>query len=67
MPIDNSLLLIPRYILPICVYLDSEYGKKDIYLGVPIKLERHDVEEVIELKRTADEKKPLIDPRRLLD
>lgn len=48
-----------KRILPVCAYLDGEYGKKDIYLGVPVKLGRRGVEEVIELKLTDDEKKAL--------
>ena len=48
-----------RRILPVCAHLSGEYGKKDIYLGVPVKLGRRGVEEVIELKLTAEEKKAL--------
>lgn len=48
-----------KRLLPVCAYLNGEYGKKDIYLGVPVKLGRRGVEEVIELKLTADEKKAL--------
>lgn len=45
-----------KRILPVCAYLGGEYGKKDVYLGVPVKLGRRGVEEVIELKLTDDEK-----------
>lgn len=48
-----------KRILPVCAYLNGEYGKKGIYLGVPVKLGRRGVEEVIELKLTAEEKKAL--------
>lgn len=48
-----------KRILPVCAYLNGEYGKKDIYLGVPVKLGRRGVEEIIELKLTEDEKKAL--------
>ncbi|WP_096206829.1 malate dehydrogenase [Candidatus Methanoperedens nitratireducens] len=48
-----------KRILPVCAYLNGEYGKKDIYLGVPVKLGRCGVEEIIELKLTAEEKKAL--------
>ncbi|MCX9010014.1 MAG: malate dehydrogenase [Candidatus Methanoperedens sp.] len=48
-----------KRILPVCAYLNGEYGKKNIYLGVPVKLGRRGVEEVIELKLAADEKKAL--------
>ena len=46
-------------ILPVCAYLDGEYGKKDIYLGVPVKLGKRGVEKVIELELTEEEKKAL--------
>ncbi len=48
-----------KQILPVCAYLNGEYGKQDIYLGVPVKLGRRGVEEIIELKLTDDERKAL--------
>ena len=37
-------------IYPVCAYLNGEYGLKDIYMGVPVKLGKNGIEEVIELK-----------------
>jgi malate dehydrogenase len=48
-----------KRILPVCAYLNGEYGEKDIYLGVPVKLGRRGVEDIIELKLTAEERKAL--------
>lgn len=48
-----------KRIFPVCAYLNGEYGLKDIYLGVPVKLGRHGVEEIIEIKLNAAEKKLL--------
>lgn len=48
-------------IFSICAYLNGEYGLKDIYLGVPVKLGRTGVEEVIEVELDKDEKKLLND------
>jgi len=48
-----------KRILPVCAYLNGEYGRKDIYLGVPVKLGRQGVEEIVELKLTNEEKKAL--------
>ncbi len=48
-----------KRILPVCAYLNGEYGRKDIYLGVPVKLGKQGVEEIIELKLTGEEKKAL--------
>ncbi len=48
-------------IFSICAYLNGEYGFRDIYLGVPVKLGRKGVEEVIEIELDKDEKKLLND------
>jgi malate dehydrogenase len=45
-----------KRILPCCVYLNGEYGLKDICFGVPIKLGANGVESVIELQLTEEEK-----------
>ncbi len=42
-------------IFPCCALLNGEYGMKDIYLGVPVKLGRNGIEEIIELKLNSDE------------
>jgi malate dehydrogenase len=49
-----------KRILPVCAYLKGEYGQKDIYLGVPVKLGRGGVEEIMELKLTKEEEKALV-------
>jgi len=46
-------------ILPVCAFLNGEYGKNDIYLGVPVKLGKRGIEEIIELELTDDEEKAL--------
>ncbi|TAK40698.1 MAG: malate dehydrogenase [Saprospiraceae bacterium] len=47
-----------KRIFPCCVKLDGQYGLSDIFLGVPVKLGRNGVEEIIELqlneRETAD-------------
>lgn len=50
-----------KRVFPVCAYLNGEYGLKDIYLGVPVKLGRHGVEEIIEIGLNKDEKKLLLD------
>jgi malate dehydrogenase len=47
-------------LLPCSVYLDGEYGVKDVYLGVPVRLSSKGVEEIIELELTEDERQALI-------
>jgi malate dehydrogenase len=50
-----------KRIFPVCAYLNGEYGLKDIYMGVPVKLGKNGVEEVYELKLNKDENKLLQD------
>lgn len=39
-----------KRIFPCCAWLQGEYGLKDVYLGVPVKLGKNGIEEIIELK-----------------
>jgi malate dehydrogenase len=41
------------------VLLQGEYGIDDLFVGVPVKLGRRGVEEVIQLRLTAEEKAEL--------
>ena len=43
-------------IFPCCAWLQGEYGLKDIYLGVPVKLGTTGIEEIIELDLNDEEK-----------
>jgi malate dehydrogenase len=53
----EAILKDKKRILPCCVYLDGEYGLKDLCFGVPIKLGARGIESIIELELTEDEKK----------
>jgi malate dehydrogenase len=44
-----------KKIVPCSVYLQGEYGVKDLFVGVPVKLGARGVEEIIQIKLTADE------------
>ena len=46
-----------RRVLPVCAWLQGEYGLKDIYLGVPVVLGKNGIEKIIELKLNDEEKK----------
>ena len=35
---------------PCCVKLNGEYGLKDVFVGVPVKLGRNGIENIYELK-----------------
>ena len=42
-------------IFPCCVLLNGEYGMKDIFLGVPVKLGKNGIEQIIELQLNEEE------------
>ena len=44
-----------KKILPCAAYLDGQYGTKGLYVGVPVKFGRAGVEQIIEIKLTAEE------------
>ncbi|MEI7895791.1 MAG: malate dehydrogenase [bacterium] len=46
-------------IFPCCTWLQGQYGLKDIYLGVPVKLGKKGIVEVIELQLNEEEKQLL--------
>jgi malate dehydrogenase len=48
-----------KRIFPVCAWLQGEYGLKDIYLGVPVKLGAAGVEQIIELQLNEGEKELL--------
>lgn len=51
----DAILLDQKRILPCAAYLKGEYGLNDLFVGVPVKLGRAGVEEVIELDLTDEE------------
>jgi len=53
----EAILKDKKRILPCCVYLDGEYGLKDICFGVPVKLGTKGVESIIQLELNEEEKK----------
>jgi len=51
----EAILKDKKKILPCAAYLDGQYGVKGLYVGVPVKLGRSGVEQVIEIKLTPEE------------
>jgi malate dehydrogenase len=51
----DSILHDKRRMLPCTAYLEGEYGWKDIFFGVPVKLCSTGIESIVELKLTDDE------------
>jgi malate dehydrogenase len=55
----ESIVKDKKRILPCSVYLQGEYGMKDVVIGVPVKLGRKGMEQVLEIKLTDAEKSEL--------
>ena len=52
----ESYLLDKRRVLPCAVQLNGEYGRKGLYIGVPVVIGKNGVEKIIEVQFTAAEK-----------
>jgi malate dehydrogenase len=53
------ILLDQKRVLPCTALLEGEYGIDGLYMGVPVKLGRAGVEQVLELELTAAERQAL--------
>ncbi|MFQ5962406.1 MAG: malate dehydrogenase [Candidatus Methylomirabilales bacterium] len=51
----EAILKDKKKILPCAVHLNGEYGVRGLYVGVPVKLGRGGVEQVVEIKLTPEE------------
>ncbi len=51
----EAILLDKKKILPCSVFLQGEYGVRDLFVGVPCKLGARGLEQIIEIKLTPDE------------
>jgi malate dehydrogenase len=51
----EAILKDKKKILPCAAYLDGQYGVNGLYVGVPVKLGRRGVEQVIEITLTTEE------------
>ena len=52
----EAILLDKKKIIPSATWLEGEYGVKDIFVGVPVRLGRSGVESIIEIKLSEEEK-----------
>ncbi len=55
----ESIVKDKKRILPCSTWLEGEYGLKDVYVGVPIKIGKTGMEQIIQIKLTADEQAAL--------
>jgi malate dehydrogenase len=51
----EAILLDKHKILPCSIFLQGEYGVRDLFVGVPCKLGAKGLEKVIEIKLTPEE------------
>ena len=51
----ESILKDKKKVLPCAAYLQGEYGIKDLFIGVPVKLGAKGIEQVIEIKLSSEE------------
>jgi malate dehydrogenase len=51
----EAILKDKKKILPCAAYLDGQYGVRGLYVGVPVKLGRRGVEQIVEITLTPDE------------
>jgi len=51
----DAIMLDEKRVLPCTAYLEGEYGIEGLYMGVPVKLGRGGIEEVVELELSEDE------------
>ena len=53
--IVDAIMLDEKRVLPCTAYLEGEYEIEGLYMGVPVKLGRGGIEEVVELELSEDE------------
>jgi len=51
----EAILLDKKKILPCSVFLQGEYGTRDLFVGVPCKLGARGLEQIVEIKLTPEE------------
>ena len=51
----EAILLDQNRIFPVCAHIDGEYGIDNLYIGVPVKLGKGGIKEVIEVELTQKE------------
>jgi malate dehydrogenase len=56
----EAVLLDKKKILPCSAYLTDEYGIDGVFAGVPVKLGAGGMEQVVEIKLTADEREAFL-------
>ena len=59
--VTEAIIKNQQKLTPCSVFLEGEYGEKDICIGVPVILGKNGVEKIVDLNLNADEKKLFAD------
>lgn len=51
----DAIILDRKEILPCATYLEGEYGINGVVVGVPVKLGKNAIEQIVEIKLTPEE------------
>src|SRR5262249_24200252 len=55
----ESILKDKKKVLPCAAYLEGEYGIKDLFVGVPVKLGSRGIEKIFEIRLQPEEQEAL--------
>ncbi len=55
----EAIIRDEKRVIPSSAYLTGQYGLRDVYIGVPVKIGANGVEDILEVELTDDEKKAL--------
>jgi malate dehydrogenase len=55
----EAILRDKKKILPCAAYLEGEYGINGLFMGVPVKLGKNGIEEIVQIKLMPDEEAAL--------
>jgi malate dehydrogenase len=55
----EAIIMDQKRIMPCCVKLEGEYGLKDLFMGVPVKLGKNGIETIIEVSLNDEEQNSL--------
>jgi len=55
----EAIVYDQKRIFPVCALCNGEYGLKDVFVGVPVKLGKNGIEQIIEMKLNGEEMKLL--------
>ncbi len=51
----EAIVMDQNRVFPVCALLNGEYGQEGVYLGVPVKLGKNGIEEIVKIELNADE------------